>query len=287
MHHKKPLSINAGEAAAYALYTISRFGWLRATELGRFLSPGKDSSRKYAERLLRKLLSQRYVLSRALPGKHTGNAYVVTAMGTAWLRAHTTAAGCKNGTGWGRLIDGVWTPPAAWRHQLYVAGVLGILYERGYEVVTELELMRMKPNAEKHADGIAIAKNTNGLEQAIWLEVEQSRKSGAHHTSMLRAVFGAARGNPLTYYPTLPPISAGAIAIPISSVDERGYRIDHRARLLNTVEKLGVESAATVTLLEMFFLGEGVGLLGEDALDFPAAPPKKTSAVDGVGKGPG
>lgn len=280
MHYKKPLSLNAGEAAAYALYTINRFGWLRATELGRFLSPGKDSSRKYAERLLRKLLSLRYVLPRVLPGPRAGNAYVVTARGAAWLRAHTTAAECKDGTSWGRMIDGAWTPPAAWRHQLYVAGVLGILYERGYEIVTELELMRMKPHADKHADGIAIAKGVDGMEQAVWIEVEQSRKSGAHHTSMLRAVFEAARGNPLTLYPTLPPITAGAIALPISSVDERGYRIDHRARLLNKVEKLGVASAATVTLLEMFIFGDGVGMLGESTLDFAVAAPKNAATLD-------
>lgn len=203
---KNSLFLKPGEAAAHALYAVSDFGWLRPTELGRLLSPGTATSRKYAERLLRKLTSMRYVLPRKLPGGHTGSAYVLTARGAAWLRDHASRNAYRDGTNWGRITNGVWAPPSTWLHQLHVAGVLSLLHEKGYEVVSELALLRMATKAEKHADGMAIARDKSGQQFSIWIEVERSRKTGGHQEQMLRAVFGAARGKPVTLYPSLPPV---------------------------------------------------------------------------------
>lgn len=271
------LFLKPGEVAARALYLVNNFGWLRAPELGRFLSPGTDNSRKYAERMLRKLTAMRYVLPRKLPGQHAGTAYVVTARGAAWLRNHAVddaaAITYRDGTNWGRSQNGTWSPPPIWQHQVYVAGVLSLLYERGYEVVSELELLRMAAGAKKHADGVAIGRDEDGDEFSIWIEVEQSRKTGKNLDEMLEAVVGAARGQPVTEYPTLPPVRAAFIAVPTRSFDERGYNIDHKARILSKIKRRGLASGVNFEIVGMLKEGVGVCLLDFETMDLPAMPP--------------
>ena len=77
--------------AISALHWISRFGWLRARELGALLYPlsgtipgtliadvrRMNEQRKLASRLLSRLRESRYVLQRSLPGK-AGDAYVIS-----------------------------------------------------------------------------------------------------------------------------------------------------------------------------------------------------------------
>jgi hypothetical protein len=250
-HHQARL--DSGEHAATALYFIARFGWLRATELGRFIYLNDIYSRKYAEKLLRKLVALRYVVPRKLPGSGAGTAFVLSSRGADWLNAHSTEKDedyYKEGTNWGRAENGGWMPPASWMHDLIVAGIMSILPEKGAKrVFSELELRRMVPNATKHPDGIFIIKDKNDEEQGVWLEVERSRKTGKNAEMTIMAVLKAQRGIPVTKYPELSPITHGIIAIPNQIIDERGYTINHKERIINKAKQIKLSSPITLQIM--------------------------------------
>ncbi len=259
-----PPRLDTNEHAATALHFIARFGWLRAIELGRFVYPNDKHGRKYAEKLLRKLVQLRYVLPRKLPGVGAGTGYVVAARGAAWLNANVVGSNERNahleeddyfrdGTNWGRSNkDGIWSPPLSWEHDLLATGVLSLFWQQGaVDVVSEHELLRMMPNASKHADGLAVTKDPHGQLQTVWLEVERSRKSGENLDAMLKAIVAAQRGTPVTNYPGLPPIKYGMIAVPELCRDERGYSLDHQQRILNRLAKVGVKSDTNINFVLM------------------------------------
>ncbi|WP_198552398.1 hypothetical protein, partial [Macromonas nakdongensis] len=259
-----PPRLDANEHAATALHFIARFGWLRAIELGRFVYPNDTHGRKYAEKLLRKLVQLRYVLPRKLPGVGAGSAYVVAARGAAWLNANAVGSNERNahaeeddyyrdGTNWGRSDkNGVWSPPLSWEHDLLATGVLSLFWQQGaVDVVSERELLRMVPNASKHADGLAVTKDQHGRLQTVWLEVERSRKSGENLNAMLKAIVAAQRGTPVTDYPGLPPVRHGMIAVPEMCQDERGYSLNHQQRILNRLTKIGVKSDTNINFVLM------------------------------------
>lgn len=261
---KIPPRLDASEHAATALHFIARFGWLRAIELGRFVYPNDKHGRKYAEKLLRKLVQLRYVLPRKLPGVGAGTGYVVAARGAAWLNANVVGSNERNahleeddyfrdGTNWGRSNkDGVWSPPLSWEHDLLATGVLSLFWQQGaVDVVSERELLRMMPNASKHADGLAVTKDPHGQLQTVWLEVERSRKSGENLDAMLKAIVAAQRGTPVTNYPGLPPVKHGMIAVPQTCQDERGYSLNHQQRILNRLAKVGVKSDTNINFVLM------------------------------------
>lgn len=263
---KIPPRLDANEHAATALHFIARFGWLRAIELGRFVYPNDTHGRKYAEKLLRKLVQLRYVLPRKLPGVGAGTGYVVAARGAAWLNANVVGTNERNahleeddyfrdGTNWGRSNkDGVWSPPLSWEHDLLATGVLSLFWQQGaVDVVSERELLRMVPNVKdnKHADGLAVTKDPHGQLQTVWLEVERSRKSGENLDAMLKAIVSAQRGTPVTDYPGLPPVKHGMIAVPELCRDERGYSLDHQQRILNRLAKVGVKSDTNINFVLM------------------------------------
>ena len=263
---KIPPRLDASEHAATALHFIARFGWLRAIELGRFVYPNDTHGRKYAEKLLRKLVQLRYVLPRKLPGVGAGTAYVVAARGAAWLNTNVVGSNARNahleeddyyrdGTDWGRTNkDGVWSPPLSWEHDLLATGVLSLFWQQGaVDVVSERELLRMVPNVKdnKHADGLAVTKDQYSQLQTVWLEVERSRKSGENLDAMLKAIVAAQRGTPVTNYPGLPPVKHGMIAVPELCRDERGYSLDHQQRILNRLAKVGVKSDTNINFVLM------------------------------------
>ena len=259
-----PPRLDANEHAATALHFIARFGWLRAIELGRFVYPNDTHGRKYAEKLLRKLVQLRYVLPRKLPGVGAGSAYVVAARGAAWLNANAVGSNERNahaeeddyyrdGTNWGRSDkNGVWSPPLSWEHDLLATGVLSLFWQQGaVDVVSERELLRMVPNASKHADGLAVTKDQHGRLQTVWLEVERSRKSGENLDGMLKAIVAAQRGTPMTNYLGLPPVKHGMIGVPEMCQDERGYSLNHQQRILNRLTKIGVKSNTNINFVLM------------------------------------
>lgn len=238
--NKHPLRLDSDEHAAKALRLLHRFTWLRPSELGRLIYPNDRHARKYAEKLVRKLLSMRMVIARKLPGRSAGTAYVVGSRGATQLDAWSDSTERhRSGKDWGMSQDGIWNPPASWRHDLMAVGVLSHLAERkNHLVVPEAQLRRINAFGIKHPDGLVVCPD-KGF--SLWLEVESSRKSGRNLEHLVRTVVSASRGKPLTFYKDFAnnPVKLGIIAIPEICRDERGYVIDHWSRFKNKLSAMG------------------------------------------------
>lgn len=261
--NKTPLRLDEGEHAAHALRFIGRFTWLRATELGRLLYPGRPHSRKYAEKNLRKLLELRLVVARPLPGRDAGTAYVLATRGAQFLNDWNAGAvgyTYRSGTDWGSTADGIWSPPRSWRHDLMATGVLACLREeRDWRVFPEPMLRHYVPSAEKHPDGLLVAG-----QRAIWLEVENARKSGHNIDELVRALARASLRRPCSSFETvlghLVPVTLGMVAINAEARDERGRRLNHLTRVESALRKQTFSPGTKLPLLVAWVTLKGVGV---------------------------
>jgi hypothetical protein len=261
--NKTPLRLDEGEHAAHALRFIGRFTWLRPAELGRLLYPGRLHSRKYAERNVRKLLELRMVVARRLPGRDAGTAYVLAQRGAQFLNDWNAGAvdyTYRAMTDWGSTSDGIWSPPRSWRHDLMATGVLACLREeRQWGVFPEPMLRHRVPSAEKHPDGLLVAD-----QRAIWLEVENARKSGRNIDQLVRALARASMRRPYSSFESilghLVPISLGLVAINADARDERGRRLNHLTRIESALRKQPLSAGTKVPLLVAYVSLRGVGV---------------------------
>lgn len=261
--NKTPLRLDEGEHAAHALRFIGRFSWLRATELGRLLHPGRPHARKYAEQHLRKLLTMRMVVARRLPGRDAGTAYVLAQRGAQFLNDWNAGAvgyTYRSATDWGSTADGIWSPPRSWRHDLMATGVLACLREeRDWGVFPEPMLRHHVPLAEKHPDGLLVADK-----RAIWLEVENARKSGRNIDQLVRALARASLRRPSSSFTEvlghLVPVSLGMVAMNADARDERGRRLNHLTRVESALRKQTFSPGTKVPLLVAWVTLRGVGV---------------------------
>lgn len=233
------------------LHWISRFGWLRALELGTLLwptdgsLPGKviedaarlNTQRKLAHKLVVRLRRSKFILCRPLPG-NAGEALVLSAAGARFLNRHLGIA-ARPGDKWGRTADGEWAPPASWQHELIATLVLLDCRSRGFEIKTELEIRSENVGLRKYPDGLAIhsAEGPDGTkaEIALWIEVESSSKSGAQMHALARCLGDVARG-------AATPICGKVATIPMvvfrsDMVDLSGKSIDHEARIRAALQR--------------------------------------------------
>ncbi len=259
MTYKNTPRIDRDELAANALFFIAQWKWLRPTELGRLIYPGDPFARKYAEKLVRKLMLLKMLIARPLPGHQSGTAYVLSARGAAQLKEWSRDGAYRTVKVWGTTKDGGWAPPDSWRHDLIAAGVLSFTAEReGFEVMPETMLRGQVPDAEKHPDGLVIDR---GRKHSYWLEVEFSRKSGRNIDHLVSALVKAARGTPLTYYDCIQdtPVKAGLVAIQKDARDERGYRLNHWHRIESAIRKQGLSTPVRIVVAWVQMKGVGVG----------------------------
>lgn len=260
------------ERAAEALLLIARWGRLRPQELGRLLHGYAEHSKKYAEVYCRKLAKLGLVLARKLPGGvKNGTAYVLSEAGARWLAAEH-GKGFKSGKDWGSTKDGEWQPPACWEHDLRAYGVLSHLHAKGFEVLPEKLVRGDEPRSEKHPDGLIVSRK-GGL--SFWLEVEGSRKSGKRDLlPLVEALVLAARGTPVCTYEAVQdcPIKGAAVAIDRDAKDERGYKLDHWARIEEAIRKRGLKEP--VQLGVIWVQHEGVGVK-DIAIEVKTISPRK------------
>lgn len=237
--------------AISALHWISRFGWLRARELGALLYPlsgtipgtliaddrRMNEQRKLASRLLSRLRESRYVLQRSLPGK-AGDAYVISGAGVHYLQrrlAYTARAGDK----WGRFIHGKWTPPASWEHELIVTLTMLHFLSQGASIKTELEIRAENPGQKKYPDGLVVSdvKMRDGSRRQMiqWVEVESADKSGAKMLALARSLMNAYR----CQAPILSSLVANVATVVYRSdlVNLAGRKVDHKNRITKAVQR--------------------------------------------------
>lgn len=217
-----------------ALQLIHDFGWLRAPELGLLVWGERTHSTKYGERLLRKLAALHLVIPRVLP-LHAGTAFVLSQRG-ADLVLENTGVAARTGKDWGETQAGVWTAPKWWRHDLLAHSFLARLSSEGFTVFPERKLRRENA-VDKLPDGIAISPN--GF-HVFWIEIESTRKSGRNMDLMAQALIRVAHGKA----PVLSGLTANEMMVCYAegATDERGYRLDHRARVLSALQRHASDS---------------------------------------------
>lgn len=237
-----------------ALHWISRFGWLRSRELGAVLWPAptsttgeplvgeakEETQRWMANRILRRLREQKWVLERHLP-KSGGRAHVLSASGARHLqRGFNTQA--RPGDKWGRVQGGTWIAPSQWEHELLVTILLVQAIADGCEVKTEIEIRAENENKKlrKYPDGLisywAPNPHTKALEHVVqWLEVESADKSGAYMLSLARALLRVTRHEAPRLCGWDPNMSI--VAYRDDMLSPSGKPVNHRLRITNAIKR--------------------------------------------------
>lgn len=252
---------------------VHAFGWLRAAELGALLFPKTATATVAAARIIRSWEQRRFVIVRELP-ERSGRAVVLAAGGVRFLQENGHQA--SSGKDLGSTSGGEWKPPASWRHDLIAAGVLAELRKRGYGVIPEAELRRRANDCPKLPDGLL--RSPQG--QWIWLEVERARKSGKSQRELGQALALAAVGEIKAIAGTR---CTAAMFAYCDTTDERGYRIDHKERVLKAISEHS-QKPLEVLIAHCKMVGAGVASL---ALEKTLVEPGKWLAVRRVLDGNG
>lgn len=229
---------------------VHAFGWLRAVELGALLFPKTATATIAASRVIRSWEKRRLVIVRELPDR-AGRAVVLAAGGVRFLseNGHTASSGKDLGS----TTAGVWKPPASWMHDLIATGALIELRKRGYKVIPEATLRRTESDCPKLPDGLLQSQSG----EWVWLEVEHARKTGKNMRSLGQAIALAAAGE-------IKSIAGAhctrAMIAYCEKTDERGYALNHKARVLKSVSEYA-KKPLEVTLAHCTLVGVGVGCL--------------------------
>lgn len=227
------------------LIFICKFGLLRAQELGRLMWP-QTARHGYPQacRLVKSWLDRGLVIERIFPEGH-GRAFVLSKKGATFLKKIEQIVGnqgaemnCEPGIAYrtganiGSMRDGVWTPPASWKHDLISHGVLARLTEIGWTAYPENQIRTSGEWTGKIPDGLAKLDD-----MVLWLETECAIKNGRKKQKPLVQGLALAAEERLPRVMGLQPTMAG-VALDIDATDSRGYRLDHRARVTSAVKKV-------------------------------------------------
>jgi hypothetical protein len=128
------------------------------------------------------------------------------------------------GKDWGETRAGDWVAPTTWRHELLALGLLAHLHTDGWQVIPERQLRR-ENSPGKFPDGLAVRGD-----DVIWIEVENARKSGPNRNQMVEALMLASQGEGERLSGQV--ANRALLAYAVDARDERGYRLDHRSRVI-------------------------------------------------------
>ena len=138
----------------------------------------------------------------------------------------------------GTLTEGRWLPPTTWRHDLKAAGVLVRLHAAGWTIYPEREVLaKTEPGLKKMLDGLA-----KKGDRALWIEVENARKSGPHLAKLARTALQVVRGDGPTLLGQIKPREV-LFAYDPAAQDENGYQIAHKANILGELGKNAAREA--------------------------------------------
>jgi hypothetical protein len=207
------------------LHWLAKFGFLRAKDVGVLLWGQEENSFKYGQRICRKWIDKGYVLKRELPSK-AGGAFVLAAGGVKFLSEN--GINSKTGKDWGSIKNGEWSPPREWKHHVIANSFLCYLESRVTAIIPENQF-RKSGSKGKLPDGMFINND-----EAFWIEVENHRKSGSKMEDLCKIIIDLKtkkseyKGNKI--FPV--------IVYPENSVDERGYAINHKERIINAIKSI-------------------------------------------------
>lgn len=211
LHVKTTREVNAARVSQVLRLAHHNGGWTtsKIIALAMFHADGENRL-TYAQRLLRFTAESGYLLARPLPIRSQAAVFVLTTKAAERVKAELEPAGwlpnIRAGTAWGEHTrDGGWQPPARWVHDERAARfIFSAIHElnpngnAGWSCLTESQVRRMNPleiqNFGKCPDGLLL-RFGSGKPKAIWVEVEQSRKTGANRRRLLDHLAMIAAGN--------------------------------------------------------------------------------------------
>lgn len=211
LHARNTREINAARVSQVLRLAHHNGGWTtsKIIALAMFHADGENRL-TYAQRLLRSTAESEYLLARPLPIRSQAAVFVLTTKGAERVKAELGQAGwlpnIRAGTAWGEHTrDGGWQPPARWVHDeraaRFIFSATHELNPNGnadWSCLTESQVRRMNPleiqNFGKCSDGLLI-RFGSGKPKAIWVEVEESRKTGANRRRLLAHLAIIAAGN--------------------------------------------------------------------------------------------
>jgi hypothetical protein len=215
-----------------ALQAIHRFGWLRPQEIGRYIWPGSKHSEVYGVRIGLKLQKSEMVISRKLP-RHCGTALVLSKRGAARLRE--VGINAFSGKDIGMSVGDAWIPRKSWEHDLLCSSILILASEKfhykNFKFYSEREIINSYPSAIKVPDGFIY----NDAGSALWVEVENTKKSGHHIVKMVRNAINVSRYGEELFGKNCKNV---VFAYPEFSEDNRGFKVNHRMHLINAIKPL-------------------------------------------------
>ena len=222
-----------------ALKFIYQYGWLRPQELGHLMWPNMTRD-GYAHtcRAAQSWLKRGLILARPLPDG-AGRAFVLAAAGVQMLKDANHEA--STGKDFGRMKDSHWTPPTNWKHDLLATGVLVRFENQDWVVYPEATIRRQGANLSKIPDGILVRGD-----DVVWLEVEQTRKSGKLILELGSALARVAAGQMEDVCGHRP--NRAALAYAIDAHDERSNQLNHKLRVTTAIQKVSQQDTEIIWL---------------------------------------
>lgn len=191
-----------------------------------------------ANRMIRTLREQNWVLSRRLP-KSAGIAVVLTAAGARYLQRELNVH-ARPGDNWGRSQGGVWKAPIQWQHELLVTILLVRSIGMGCEVKTELEVRAENSGLTKYPDGLIKSRDFDEetkrhYDVVQWLEVESADKSGAKMLALVKSLLRVSRDD-------APVLSGWKANVPVVAfrsdlLSPSGKPINHQRRIESAIQR--------------------------------------------------
>lgn len=232
------------------LETAARFGgWITANLAGLWCWPDSMHQTKRAEQVIRRAVDRELLLPRKLGGRR--HAYVLTVSGCRALELAGIAA--KPGTKWGRVTAAGWRAPEQLDHHERALQYLGdwknLPSQEEMFVRTDHELAMLNPGMRKRPDGLTVEGD-----HCTWIEVEGSRKTGAAMRIMCQQAIEilTGRGPWMVATAGRAPLKPNAVAfvLPANGRDDRGYRLDHRQRVLSGMRNAWVNEDIEFDILQ-------------------------------------
>ncbi|TAM98823.1 MAG: hypothetical protein EPN40_06055 [Rhodanobacteraceae bacterium] len=202
--------VNATRVSRALRLAYHNGGWIttKMVALAIFHTEAKNRL-TYAQRLAASAVKAGYLLARRLPTRNQASVYVLTKLGAAWIKGDLKATGwlpdIRVGTTWGEHNRGKgWRPPTRWLHDeraarflCYATHALNPSGKATWKALTESQLRRMNPleieNFGKCPDGLLVRFGSEKT-KAVWVEVEQSHKTGANRRKLLAHLATLAAG---------------------------------------------------------------------------------------------
>lgn len=240
------------------LILLGRFKWLRIQELALFFwkhSPEKYRY-QYAQNLIKKLISKDFVFTQSMPN-HAGTAVLLKEKGAKFVRAQGIS--CHRA----KVQDGVWLPPAKWKHELLGHGLCALLATGKFLTETELRKSKNESNTIVSKDIRVPDLILESKYGTLGIEIERSRKAGYKRDGMIENMVhnNKVGGGPSYSFDGMSPEKIAFAFNPLETEPTKSggrKKIDHEKNILKGIYSLSHQGDLDVFMIHLKVKNYGV-----------------------------